>query len=205
MSPLDGRTAIVSGAARGLGLAFARALALRGARVVAFDVAPAIEAVAADLARDTGSDVIGLCADVSRRADIERVVRCATWGDTHIDVLVNNAGVWRATPVDSEWQSAVADWDYIMDTNLKGVLMLSRASVPHMLGRDNAIIVNVSTDDVLPARGPGTNSPMTDLFAASSGRSTASPMRGAHTWRRTASASTRSAWTPCCRRSQSPT
>lgn len=167
MAPLEGRTAIVSGAARGLGFAFAQALASRGARVVAFDVATAIEAVAEGLAADTGSEVIGLVADVSQRADVERVVRCATQGEAHIDVLVNNAGVWRATPVDSDWQTAVADWDWIMDTNLKGVLMLSRASVPHMLGRANANIVNVSTRDVLPARDAGTNLPTTDLYAAS--------------------------------------
>jgi NAD(P)-dependent dehydrogenase (short-subunit alcohol dehydrogenase family) len=167
MAALEGRTAIVSGAARGLGLAFAHALASRGARVVAFDAAIAIEAVAEDLARATGSEVIGLVADVSRRADVERVVQCATQHETRIDVLVNNAGVWRATPVDSDWQTAVADWDDLMDTNLKGVLMLSRASIPHMLGRANANIVNVSTNDVLPARDAGTNLPTTDLYAAS--------------------------------------
>jgi NAD(P)-dependent dehydrogenase (short-subunit alcohol dehydrogenase family) len=167
MSRLDGRTAIVSGAARGLGRAFAAVLAGRGARVVAFDVAPNITEVAAELARETGSEVIGLVADVSRRADVERVVQCATQDGGHIDILVNNAGVWRETPVDSSWETAVADWDYIMDTNLKGVLMLSRASIPHMKGRDNANIVNVSTYYVLPARSSGTNPPGTDLYAAS--------------------------------------
>jgi NAD(P)-dependent dehydrogenase (short-subunit alcohol dehydrogenase family) len=167
MSRLDGKTAIVSGAGRGLGLAFARALASRGARVIAFDVAPAIERIAADLARESGSEVVGLVADQSQRADVERVVQRATAGGKSIDILVNNAGVWRETPVDSAWETAVADWDYIMDTNLKGVLMLSRASIPHMKGRDNANIVNISTYYVLPARSSGTNPPKTDLYAAS--------------------------------------
>jgi NAD(P)-dependent dehydrogenase (short-subunit alcohol dehydrogenase family) len=167
MSGLEGRTAIVSGAARGLGQAFAHALAARGARVVAFDVAPAIAGVAADIAKATGAEVEGVVADVSQRADVERIVTRATARDGHIDILVNNAGVWRQTPVDSDWETALADWDYVMNTNLKGVLMLSRASIPHMKGRTNANIVNVSTYYVLPARGTGTNPPLTDLYASS--------------------------------------
>jgi len=167
MSTLEGKTAIVSGAARGLGRAFVHALASRGARVVAFDVNPAIEQVAADLAGLTGAQVIAMVADVSQRADVERVVARAAEHDGHIDVLVNNAGVWRETPVDSSWETAVADWDYLMDTNLKGVLMLSRASIPYMKGRTNANIVNISTYYVLPARSSGTNPPRTDLYAAS--------------------------------------
>jgi NAD(P)-dependent dehydrogenase (short-subunit alcohol dehydrogenase family) len=167
MATLEGKTAIVSGAARGLGRAFAHALAGRGARVVAFDVDPAIEQVAREIADATGAAVIGMVADVSQRADVESVVAKALEQDGHIDVLVNNAGVWRQTPVDSSWETAVADWDYIMDTNLKGVLMLSRASIPHMKGRTNANVVNISTYYVLPARSGGTNPPGTDLYAAS--------------------------------------
>jgi NAD(P)-dependent dehydrogenase (short-subunit alcohol dehydrogenase family) len=167
MSALDGKTAIVSGAARGLGLAFARALAENGAAVVMFDVADGIRSEAERLARDTGARVSGLVADVSQREDVERVVQAAVVASGGVDILVNNAGTWRETPVASEWQQAVDDWDFIMNTNLKGVLMLSRACVPHMKGRDNANIINISTYYVLPARASGTNQPHTDLYNAS--------------------------------------
>jgi NAD(P)-dependent dehydrogenase (short-subunit alcohol dehydrogenase family) len=167
MSKLDGKAAIVSGAARGLGLAFARTLAEHGASVVMFDKAEEVRAAGERLARETGSRIDALVADVSRREDVERVVAAAVKEHGGVDILVNNAGTWRQTPVDSDWQQTLDDWDFIMDTNFKGVLMLSRACVPHMKGRPNANIINVSTYYVLPAQSGGTNQPHTDLYNAS--------------------------------------
>lgn len=167
MSKLDGKTAIVSGAARGLGLAFARVLSEHGATVVMFDKADDVRAAGERLAQATGNRVVALVADVSRREDVERVVAAAVAEGSGVDILVNNAGTWRQTPVDSDWQQTLEDWDFIMNTNVKGVLMLSRACVPHMKGRDNANIVNISTYYVLPARSGGTNQPHTDLYNAS--------------------------------------
>ena len=167
MPQLDGKVAIVSGAAQGLGEAYARKLADNGATVVAFDVQDSMTDVVAAISSDTGATVDGLVADVSKREDCERVVAHAV--DTHggIDILVNNAGTWKETPVDSDWDQAVADWDYIMDTNLKGVLMLSRLTVPHLQARGGGDIVNISTYYVLPAKSNGTNQPVTDLYNAS--------------------------------------
>jgi len=167
MSRLDGKSAIVSGAARGLGLAFAKALAERGASVLMFDKAEDVRAAGERLAQDTGGRIKALVADVSRREDVERVVAAAVAEHGGVDILVNNAGTWRQTPVDSDWQQTLDDWDFIMNTNLKGVLMLSRACVPHMKGRANANIINISTYYVLPARSGGTNQPHTDLYNAS--------------------------------------
>jgi NAD(P)-dependent dehydrogenase (short-subunit alcohol dehydrogenase family) len=162
---LKGKVAIVSGAAQGLGEAFARRLAKEGATVLAFDVQDRIADVAKQLAADTGSKVVGLKADVSKRADVEKVVAAAAELGG-IDILVNNAGTWKKTPVDASWDQAVADWDFIMDTNFKGVLMLTRAAVPHMKARGGDI-VNISTYYVMPARSDGTNQPDTDLYNAS--------------------------------------
>lgn len=148
--------AIVSGAAAGLGAAFAMRLASEGYQVLGFDCDPAVNDV---------PGITPMVADVSLRADVEKVIAAAVSMGT-IKVLVNNAGTWKKTPVDSPWEQALADWDYIMDTNLKGVLMLSRAAVPH-LRTTGGHIINLSSYYVLPAKSDGTNPPDTDLYNAS--------------------------------------
>lgn len=142
--------AIVSGAARGLGLAFAERLAKEGFTVLGFDI-------------EEGADLV---ADVSQRDDVERVVKQASEMGK-VEVVVNNAGTWRRTPVDSPWEVALEDWDYIMDTNLKGVMLLSRAAIPYMQRAGGGHILNISTYYVLPAKSDGTNQPDTDLYNAS--------------------------------------
>lgn len=153
---LSGKVAIVSGAAQGLGRAFAIRLATEGYKVLGFDVKKEVFDV---------PGVTGLMADVSKREDVESVVAKASDMGA-IAILVNNAGTWKKTPVDSTWQQAIDDWDFIMDTNLKGVMMLSRAVVP-FLQKDGGHIINVSTYYVLPAKSDGTNQPDTDLYNAS--------------------------------------
>ena len=167
MSLLEGKTAIVSGAAQGLGEAFARRLAAEGANVLLFDVQSSVEAVARGIADGASGTVMGCTADISKRADVEAVVNLAVAELGGVDILVNNAGVWKETPVDSSWEQAVADWDFVMGTNLKGLLMLSRACVPHMQAKGEGDIVNLSSYYVLPARSGGTNPPRTDLYSAS--------------------------------------
>lgn len=161
MGLLDNKVAIVSGAAQGLGKAFAERLAREGASVVAFDIQPAINSVFAG-----NPKIRPLIADVSKRADVEKVVAtAAALGGIH--VVVNNAGKWKKTPVTSSWEQALADWDEIMDTNFKGVMLLSRAAIPHLIKAGGGDIVNISTYYVLPAQSDGTNPPDTDLYAAS--------------------------------------
>ena len=167
MGNLDGKVAIVSGAAQGLGEAYARKLAENGATVVAFDVQDSIGDVAASIAADTGQTVKGVVADVSQQADCQRIVDDTVSEFGGFDILINNAGTWRETPVDSSWEQALEDWDYIMDTNFKGVLMLSRIAIPKLQERGGGDIVNISTYYVLPARSEGTNQPTTDLYNAS--------------------------------------
>ncbi len=161
MGLLDNKIAIVSGAAQGLGKSLAERLTKEGATVVAFDVQPSINNVFAGNTR-----IKPLIADVSKRADVEKVIATAiALGGIH--VVVNNAGKWKKTPVTSTWEQALADWDEIMDTNFKGVMLLSRAAIPHMIKSGGGDIVNISTYYVLPARSDGTNPPDTDLYAAS--------------------------------------
>ena len=165
MGFLDGRSAIVTGGAGGLGRAFAQALATAGADVTLCDLDAAAVEVAA--AMDGPGKVQGVVADVSRLSDLEHLLATAERAFGGVDLLVNNAGRWRRTPVADSYQKAVDDWDYIMRTNLMGVLLLSRLCVPRMLERGGGDIVNISSHDVLPAKGSGTNAPDSDLYNAS--------------------------------------
>ncbi len=149
------KVAIVSGAAQGLGRAFADSLQQDGYAVLGFDVK------ACEIPECTT-----MVADVSKREDVEAVLaRALALGE--LCVVVNNAGTWRKTPVTSTWEDTLADWDYIMDTNLKGVLMLSRAAVPHLIKAGSGHIINISSYYVLPAKSDGTNPSDTDLYNAS--------------------------------------
>ena len=161
MSIVAGKLAVVSGAAQGLGRAFAECLADDGARVLAFDVQ---EQFGNNL--DQHENVTPMKADVAKRRDVEKVAaKALALGGA--DILINNAGQWRETPVTDPWEKALADWDAIMDTNVKGVLMLSRALVPQLISNGGGDIVNVSTYYVLPAKSDGTNPPNTDIYGAS--------------------------------------
>lgn len=165
MSKLNGRSAIVTGAAQGLGRAFASALVRAGANVTLCDVQPSVAQVAGSLPGP--GKAIGVVADVAKDADLARLVDSALASFGRIDTLVNNAGRWRRTPVTDSFEKALADWDYIMDANLRGLLLLSRACVPHIVAAGGGDIVQISTYYVLPAKSRGTNSPDTDLYNAS--------------------------------------
>ncbi len=165
MTMLSGRSAIVTGAAQGLGRAFAEALVRAGANVTLCDVQPSVVAVARSLGGP--GEALGLVADVAKDEDLGRIVEAALARFGRIDTLVNNAGVWRRTPVTDPFEKALADFDAMMGPNLRAPLLLSRACVPHLVAAGGGDIVHVSTYYVLPAKGPGTNSPDTDLYNAS--------------------------------------
>src|SRR5438270_9004059 len=125
MPALTGRTAIVSGGARGIGFAIVEALAEAGTRVIACDVSPDIDDVGADL-RARGLAVQTVVADVSMPADIRRMVDDAG----PVSILINNAGVVKATRPTDPWQTAVADFDAVIGPNLRGAYLLGRAVIP---------------------------------------------------------------------------
>lgn len=154
MGLLDGKVAVVTGAAAGLGKAFARALAEAGADVAICDVQPKVESVAAEIAAATGRRVEWWLADVSKPDDVCRFVDGAVYRLGGIDVLVNNAGVWRSSnPLEETWEHAVATWDYIHSTNLRGVFLVGRRAIPHIVARGGGHIVNIATDHICPPPG----------------------------------------------------
>ena len=167
MAYLDGKTAIVTGAAQGLGKAFAERLAQEGANVAIFDIQENVLEVGKAI-EGSGGSVLASVADVSKREDCDRILADTLAKFGGVDILVNNAGKWKQTLVTDPWEKALADFDEIMDTNVKGAMMMmrlcSRQMVDQARGGD---IVNISTYYVLPARGEGTNSPTTDCYNAS--------------------------------------
>lgn len=165
MVALTGRCAIVTGAARGLGRAFAESLVAAGVNVTLCDVQPEVTAAARAL---TGpGHAIGVVADIARDADVVRLVDAAVRAFGRVDTLIDNAAVWRYTPVTDDFTKALDDWDAIMATNLRGTLMLSRACVPHIIAAGGGDIVLVGSADVLPAKSVPTNPADTDLYTAS--------------------------------------
>jgi 3-oxoacyl-[acyl-carrier protein] reductase len=142
--PLSGQVAIVTGAAVGVGAAFARALGDAGCTVVLCDVRHDVEDRAAAL-REAGIAARAIVADVGELEAVRSVVRLA---GERIDVLVNNAGIVELTPVALDPEVAVERFDRIVRTNLRGAYLFGRFVIPVMVARRAGHIVNVATDHI---------------------------------------------------------
>ena len=134
-----GRVAIVTGAGRGIGRAMTLGLAQAGIRVVATSARERaeIDAVAAEAGTDM---VLAVLADVTREADVQRVVASTLERFGHLDILVNNAG--RGMRYISEsfmtaparfWEVEPETWRMVIDTNVNGPFLMARAATPHMV------------------------------------------------------------------------
>src|SRR5262245_54102319 len=140
MSRLGGRTALVTGAGRGIGLAIGERLLTDGARVVLLDRdGPAVEGAAKRL----GSDARALVADVTRPADVDRAVQAAHDWHGRLDVVVNNAGITgRSVPT---WELTDEDWHQVIAVDLTSVFLVCRAAVRLMRPRAAGRIVNIAS------------------------------------------------------------
>jgi NAD(P)-dependent dehydrogenase (short-subunit alcohol dehydrogenase family) len=146
---LNRRHAVISGAAsvRGIGLATARLFAEHGARIAIFDIDGA---AAREAAASLGEGHIGLACDVTHAASCLEAAALVLAAFGHVDILLNNAGVTQ--PVKT-MEIDTASWDRILDVNLRGVLNLSQAFIPHMRARKSGSIVCMSS--VSAQRGGG--------------------------------------------------
>lgn len=137
-----GRTAIVTGAAQGIGAAVAAALAREGARVCVADLAgDRAEALASTL-RAGGAEAIGIGCDVSRRDRVEAMVLAAHERFDRIDILVNNAGIVRPAMLHKMTEM---QWDEVMAVHLKGSFNCLQAVAPGMMERRYGRIINVTS------------------------------------------------------------
>ena len=146
---LEHKVAIVTGAASGFGRAIAERFALEGARVVAADING--EGVR-ELAAGYGKSVIAVACDVSRKADVDAMVRVATEAFGGLDIMVNNAGTThRNQPL---LEVGEAEFDRIYAVNVKSIYLTTLAAVPKMERRGAGTIINIaSTAGVRPRPG----------------------------------------------------
>jgi len=142
VSALDGRVAIVTGGSRGIGAAVAAWLAGRGAAVIVSGrdedrLKAAVKALEGD-----GRRVLGIAADAARREDAERLVEEARAQFGRLDVLVNNAGITRDALL---VRMKDDDWDRVMETNLRGAFLMTRAAGRVMMRQRSGRIVNIAS------------------------------------------------------------
>ncbi len=143
MKRLEGKTALVTGAARGIGYEIALAFAAEGALVAVADLSQADPAAAADaIAARTGSRAIGLGLDVSKEADCDRAVEETVKTFGRLDILVNNAGITRDGLV---LRMKEADFSAVLDVNLKGAFLMAKAASRLMLKARSGRIINISS------------------------------------------------------------
>jgi 2-dehydro-3-deoxy-L-rhamnonate dehydrogenase (NAD+) len=140
---LSGKVAVVTGAARGIGLAAAERLARDGAMVVALDLDFEAQAREVEALRTSGLSVEAGQCDVGERASVVTCMQGIERAHGHIDVLVNNAGIaGRAAPLE---EVTDRDWDDMMRIDLKSVYLCSQAVLPGMKARKSGRIINVAS------------------------------------------------------------
>ena len=142
MAQLDGRVAIVTGAVQGIGLGVALSIARAGANIVVADMAQDGLAPAVAEIEATGVQALGVRTDVTQAPSIDRLVHETLDRFGTIDILVNNAGV---VVIKSVADQSEADWDRVLDTNLKGTFLCSQRVIQEMQKHRRGAIVNLSS------------------------------------------------------------
>ena len=141
-APLAGRVAVVTGGSRGIGAAIARLLAEAGAAVVVSGRdGDRLERTAKDL-QATGALIATVVADVAKREDCERLVDTTKERFGRLDVLVNNAGITRDGLL---VRMKDDDWDRVIETNLRGAFLMTRAAAKPMMRQKSGRIINITS------------------------------------------------------------
>jgi len=159
---LAGKSAVVTGAAGGLGFAFADGLTRAGARVAIADINAGAARKAAETLAAQGGAAIAASVDVSDEASVEAMVSQVVAAYGGIDILVNNAGIYAGLKRKPFFEITTEEWDRVMNVNLKGAFLCAKAVYPLMKGRGGKII-NVASATVF------SGSPLWMHYVASKG------------------------------------
>jgi NADP-dependent 3-hydroxy acid dehydrogenase YdfG len=139
---LKDQVAVITGGSKGLGFAIAQALAAEGASIgILARSGKALDQAAKEL-RAAGADVLPLPADVTQSVEVESAMRMAVerWG--RLDVLVLNAGMWKAAPIT---ETSEADWDALLDLNLKGAFLSLKYALPWMTAQKRGTVIGIDS------------------------------------------------------------
>ncbi len=151
---LDGKVAIITGGARGNGLAAAKCLAKEGADIVIADICenmntlpynlstPEVMAGAVKEIEEIGRKAVGIKCDVRSAADVEAMVKQVLDSFGRIDILINNAGNSSMVAIA---QMSEETWDEVLDTHLKGMFLCCRYVLPHMIEQHSGKVVSISS------------------------------------------------------------
>jgi serine 3-dehydrogenase len=144
MYSLENKVVFITGASSGIGRSCARAFAQQGARLIlAARRHERLEELAVELNRKLGEDIFFLVFDVRDQGAVERAVTELPTGWSDIEVLVNNAGLSRG--LDKLHEGKLEDWEEMIDTNIKGLLYISRAVIPGMVKKGQGHIINIGS------------------------------------------------------------
>ncbi len=142
MPELDGRIAVVTGAAHGIGLEIARRLAAEGARLVLGDLnADGLENARKEL-EASGAEVLTEAGDLRTETAAHALIDRATRDLGGLDVLVNNAGIWVIKSLE---ETSPEEWDSQLDTNLRAVYLLARRAIPALRASPHGAVVNIAS------------------------------------------------------------
>lgn len=141
-APLNGKVALVTGGSRGIGFAITRKLGDMGAALsICGRDTNRLENAASELKR-SGINCLGMHADVTLARDVELLVQKTENSLGPIEILVNNAGTGYFGP---SHEASEADWNFVLDTNLKAVFLLTKAVAPGMIARRSGHIINIAS------------------------------------------------------------
>ena len=165
MGEHDGRVALVTGGAVGIGGGIGEAFAAAGAAVSVADVDEAAARDLVDRLRGAGQRAIAVIGDVSSIADAERMIQETVNELGGLDVLVNNAGIQPTASYMTAEEMDEATWDRIIAVNLKGQFLMSKFAIPHLRRRGGGTIINIASVQGLQSQ------PQVPAYAASKGGS----------------------------------
>jgi 3-hydroxy acid dehydrogenase / malonic semialdehyde reductase len=144
MNRMEGRIVFITGASSGIGRSCARAFAAEGARLIlAARRKDRIDSLAGEFRAERATESFTAALDVRRAGEVTKFVSDlpAAWAE--IDVLVNNAGLSRG--LDKLHEGLLEDWEEMLDTNVKGLLYVSRAVLPGMVARNRGHVINIGS------------------------------------------------------------